>query len=143
MIGVEAQTDMAADPRDWMWAEACAVLERAEQINRQIFRLGVTGMQAAVWQPPIDMFETTDTLGIVAALPGVETQDIDVAVEQDTLVISGMRHLPRLPGGADIHRLEIPYGRFERQIRLPTGRFELRRPEIANGCLFITLARRR
>lgn len=126
-----------------MWAEACAVLERAERINRQIFRLGVAGMQAAVWQPPIDMFETADSLGIVAALPGLETQDIDVGVEQDMLVISGMRRLQTLPKGAAIQRLEIPYGRFERQIRLPAGRFELRQPEIANGCLFITLTRRR
>jgi HSP20 family molecular chaperone IbpA len=132
---------MVADPKDWMWAEACAVLERAEQMHRQFFRPGVAGMQAAAWQPPIDVFETADALWIVAALPGVETQDIDVAVEQDTLVISGMRHVPALARGAAIQRLEIPYGRFERQVRLPAGRFELGRPEIANGCLFITLAK--
>jgi HSP20 family molecular chaperone IbpA len=132
---------MAADPKDWMWAEACAVLERAEQMHRQFFRPGVAGMQAAAWQPPIDVFETADALWIVAALPGVETQDIDVAVEQDTLLISGMRHVPALARGAAIQRLEIPYGRFERQVRLPAGRFELGRPEIANGCLFITLAK--
>jgi len=139
---VEAQTDMTADPREWMWAEACAVLERVEQINRQIFRLRAAGMQAAVWQPPVDMFETAESLGIVVALPGVDTRDIEVAVEKDMLVISGMRHLQRLPSGAVIQRLEIPYGRFERQIRLPAGRFELRQPEIADGCLFITLTRR-
>ena len=80
---------------------------------------------------------------IVVALPGVETQDIDVAIEQDILVISGIRHLPALARGAAIQRLEIPYGRFERQVRLPSGRFELGHPELANGCLFITLAKRR
>ena len=134
---------MATDPKDWMWAEACAVLERVEQMHRQFFRPGVAGMQAAAWQPPIDVFETPDGLSIVAALPGVETQDIDVAIEQDILVISGIRHLPALARGAAIQRLEIPYGRFERQVRLPSGRFELGRPEIASGCLFITLAKRR
>jgi HSP20 family molecular chaperone IbpA len=134
---------MATDSKDWMWAEACAMLERVEQMHRQFFRLGLAGMQAAVWQPPIDVFETADGLGIVVALPGVGIQDIDVAIEQDTLAITGIRHLPALARDAVIHRLEIPYGRFERQVRLPPGRSELGHPEMAHGCLFITLAKSR
>ena len=134
---------MATDPKDWMWAEACAMLERVEQMHRQFFRPGLPGMQAAAWQPPIDVFETADGLRIVVALPGVEIQDIDIAIEQDVLVISGVRHLPSVARGAAIQRLEIPYGRFERQVRLPAGRFELGHPELAHGCLFITLAKRR
>src|SRR3954463_9090054 len=134
---------MAADPKDWMWAEACAMLERVEHMHRQFFRPGLAGMQAAAWQPPIDVFETTDGLRIVVALPGVEIQDIDIATEQDVLVISGVRHLSSVARGAAIQRLEIPYGRFERQVRLPAGRFELGHPELAHGCLFITLAKRR
>jgi HSP20 family molecular chaperone IbpA len=134
---------MATDPKDWMWAEACAMLERVEQMHRQFFRPGLPGMQAAAWQPPIDVFETADGLRIVVALPGVEIQDIDIAVEPNVLVISGVRHLPSVARGAAIQRLEIPYGRFERQVRLPAGRFELGHPELAHGCLFITLAKRR
>lgn len=134
---------MATDPKDWMWAEACAMLERVEQMHRQFFRPGLPGMQAAAWQPPIDVFETADGLRIVVALPGVEIQDIDIATEQDVLMISGVRHLPSVARGAAIQRLEIPYGRFERQVRLPAGRFELGHPELAHGCLFITLAKRR
>jgi HSP20 family molecular chaperone IbpA len=134
---------MATDPKDWMWAEACAMLERVEQMHRQFFRPGLPGMQAAAWQPPIDVFETADGLRIVVALPGVEIQDIDIAAEPNVLVISGVRHLPSVARGAAIQRLEIPYGRFERQVRLPAGRFELGHPELAHGCLFITLAKRR
>jgi HSP20 family molecular chaperone IbpA len=134
---------MATDPKDWMWAEACAMLERVEQMHRQFFRPGLPGMQAAAWQPPIDVFETADGLRIAVALPGVEIQDIDIATEQDVLMISGVRHLPSVARGAAIQRLEIPYGRFERQVRLPTGRFELGHPELAHGCLFITVAKRR
>ena len=134
---------MAGDPRRWMWAEACAMIERAEQMHRQFFRPGLPGMQAVAWQPPIDVFETADALRIVVALPGVEIRDVDLAVEQDVLVISGIRHLPAVTRGAAIQRLEIPYGRFQRQVRLPAGRFELGHPEFAHGCLFIALAKRR
>jgi HSP20 family molecular chaperone IbpA len=134
---------MASDPKDWMWAEACAMLERVEQMHRQFFRPGLPGIQAVAWQPPIDVFETADGLRIVVALPGVEIRDVDLAVHQDVLVISGIRHLPSVARGSAIQRLEIPYGRFERQVRLPAGRFELGHPELAHGCLFITLSKRR
>jgi HSP20 family protein len=138
---------MATDPKDWMWTEACLMLERVERMHRQFFRLGPAGMQVAAWQPPVDVFETSDglgsgRLGIVVALPGVESQDIDIAIEQDALVISGVRHLSALTPSSAIQRLEIPYGRFERQVRLPSGRFVLGQPELVNGCLFITLAER-
>jgi HSP20 family molecular chaperone IbpA len=131
---------MATDPKAWMWMEACAVLE---QMHSQFFRPGLAGTQAATWQPPIDVFETPDALRIVVALPGVETRDIDVTIEQDILVVAGIRHVPSLERSAAIQLLEIPYGRFERQVRLPSGRFELGHPEFANGCLFVTLAKRR
>jgi HSP20 family protein len=134
---------MAADPKDWMWAEACAVLERMEQMHHQFFRPGLSGLQAPAWQPPIDVFETEGGLQIVVALPGVESRDIDISVDHDLMVISGIGHLPAFGRGGAIQRLEIPYGRFERQVRLPPGRFELGPPELAHGCLFITLAKPR
>jgi HSP20 family molecular chaperone IbpA len=134
---------MTTDPKDWMWAEACAMLERVEQMHRQFFRPGLAGLQAVAWQPPIDVFEGADALGIVVALPGVEIHDVDLAIDQDVLVISGICHLPSVARGAAIQRLEIPYGRFERQVRLPAGRFELGNPQLEHGRLFITLAKRR
>jgi HSP20 family molecular chaperone IbpA len=133
---------MATDPKDWMWAEACAMLAQVERMHRQFFRPGLAGMQVATWEPPIDVFETAGGLRIVVAVPGVEVQDVEVEIEQDILFVAGIRHLPAVARGAAIQRLEIPYGRFERQIRLPSGRFEIGRPELANGCLFINLAKR-
>ena len=40
-----------------------------------------------------------------------------------------------------IHRLEIPYGRFERTIDLPAGRYDLVQREFADGCLLLELRR--
>ena len=118
------------------------MLERVEQMHRQIFRPDFATMQVAAWQPPIDVYETADSLGVLVALPGVETQDIDVSVRQGILLIAGTRHLPGIVRSAAIQRLEIPYGRFERKIRLPTGVFELGQPKFSNGCLLVTLAKR-
>ena len=46
------------DPRAFMWAEACALIERAERLQRQFFRPSQTGAHHAVGRPPVDIYET-------------------------------------------------------------------------------------
>jgi HSP20 family molecular chaperone IbpA len=41
-----------------------------------------------------------------------------------------------------IHRLEIPYGRFQRCIQLPSAKLDLSGSKLASGCLFVTLMKR-
>ena len=131
----------AADARRWMWAEACAMIERAEQLHRQFFEPNLA-VADACWEPPIDVFENEHELSIIAALPGVETQELEISVEASTLVVAGVRWLPAVARGTVIHRLEIPYGRFERHIRLPAGTWKLERSTLANGCLRLSLMKR-
>ncbi len=134
---------MTRDPKAWMWAEACDLLDRAERLQRQFFVLGSIdeprGRSRPAWQPPVDLLETTSELQILVALPGVEPEQVHVVIDNDSLVVVGYRELPARSRGAAIHRIEIPYGRFERRITLPAGRYELDRRELAHGCLFITL----
>ncbi len=130
---------MPRDMRDWMWAEALELLDRAERVNRNAYRPGPARPRSACWEPPVDLFETEGALWIQAALPGVPPDRLQVAVEGDTLVVSGERPLPVPPGAGTIHRLEMPYGRFERRITLPAGRYELGRRDLAHGCLTLTL----
>src|SRR5258705_10906518 len=125
----------AGDPRAWMWEEALAVIERAQHLHRRFFEPGFSPIQAAVWEPTIDIFETDRELWIVVALPGAEPDDLDVSIDADTLRVVGQRRLPATARAAVIHRLEIPYGRFERQIQLPSARLALGRSELVNGCL--------
>jgi HSP20 family protein len=131
----------AADPRRWMWAEACAMIERAEQLHRQFFQPGFAAVPRASWEPPADVFESERELLIVVALPGVESQDIEIASEPGGLLVAGVRRLPVAARGAEIQRLEIPHGRFERRIRLPSKGWELSRSALVNGCLMLNLAK--
>jgi HSP20 family protein len=130
-----------ADPRNWMWAEACAMIERAEQMHRQFFQPGSAAAPAASWEPPIDVFESEHDLLIVVALPGVDTQDIEISSEGAVLRVAGVRRLPAAVRGTDIVRLEIPQGRFEGRIRLPAARWELSRSSLVNGCLLLNLTK--
>jgi HSP20 family protein len=47
--------------------------------------------------------------------------------------------MPNRERGTVIHRLEIPYGRFERRIELPPGRYDAVRRELIDGCLTLAL----
>lgn len=73
------------------------------------------------------------------ALPGVNAEDLELLIEENTLIVVGRRKLPQEARGAAIHRLELPHGRFERHIALPARRWQLGQRKLANGCLVLTL----
>jgi len=125
----------------WMWAEAVDLLEQAERLQRQFFRLS-GGADRPGWEPPVDVYSNGDEILVEVALPGVPAERVTVMLSAEELVVRGERSLRRRPAGAAIHRLEIPYGRFERRIGLPPARWELAAQEFANGCLQLLLARR-
>jgi len=124
-----------------MWDEACAMLERATRTQRQFFQ--PTPSATPSWEPPVDIFETDRDVQIIAALPGVDPQDLAVELDDGEVVIKGVRRLPPLPRDTAVHRLEIPYGRFERRIRLAMAALRLTHSELAAGCLTLRLAKRR
>jgi HSP20 family protein len=126
------------DLSSWMWSEACRLLERADTVHRQFAGI-VSGRDAIVWEPPADVYETEWDLRIVVALPGVQAQAVELAVESGQLVVRGERDLPAIPGRAVIRRMELPHGRFERRIRLPVGRYEFAERGFRDGCLLLVL----
>jgi HSP20 family molecular chaperone IbpA len=85
---------MTGDPRRWMWAEACSMIERAEQLHRQFFQPGFAAAPGACWEPPVDIFETDRELWIVVALPGVAAGQVEIVIAGGVLVVTGERSLP-------------------------------------------------
>ena len=119
-----------------MWAEALEMLQSAERLQRQFFQIGPWN---APWEPPVDVYQAGDDLWIFLALPGVPPDHMETAIDGATLVVRGERPLPPTARGASIHRLEIPYGRFERRITLPAGHYQVLQQVVENGCLVIGL----
>jgi HSP20 family protein len=124
---------------NWMWADACALLDKAERLQRQFFQLGSSYGGRLVWEPPADIFQTEREISICVALPGVDPDQIEVRLAPGLIVIGGDRPIPDTMRNAAIHRLEIPYGRFERSIALPPGRYLIGRQRLENGCVEIIL----
>src|SRR6478736_8161518 len=93
-------------PRDWMWSEACAMLARAERLNRAFFRPTRSVQHVSAWEPPVDVLETEREVLILVALPGVDPDSIEAAIEGNDLLFAGVRMLPPELQTAVIHRLE-------------------------------------
>ena len=131
---------MARDvAHDWMWSEACEMLARAERLHREFFRPVRSATRAPAWEPPVDILETGREVLVLVALPGVDPERVEVAIEGDELVVAGTRVLPPELRTAMIHRLELPQGRFARRVRLPAGRYSDVRRSTVYGCLAVTL----
>jgi HSP20 family molecular chaperone IbpA len=124
-----------------MWADAVNMLEQADRMHRQFFRLSSGQTTGPTWEPPVDIFETSRELSVLVALPGVVPDKLKVVIDGSALVILGSRPMPA-PVAAQIRRIEIPYGRFERRVELPPGHFEIQESTLANGCLLLSLLKR-
>lgn len=123
--------DPKSDPAARMFAEACAMLKQAEQLQRQFFG---PSSGSACWEPPVDIFETEREVTVITAMPGVRPEAVRAEIEGTTLIVTGVRPIPAAGRGANIVRLEIPYGRFERRIAI-SSRLRLVARELENGCL--------
>lgn len=128
------------DPTDWMWAQACDLIDQAERMHRQFFRLAAAPRAEALWEPPADVFEDEEEVVVVVALPGVLAENVELSAEPGALIVRARRPLPLARGSRHaVRQLEIPYGSFERRIALPHPRLEAVSRELIHGCLILRL----
>ena len=74
-----------------------------------------------IWQPVADIYEDEAAVVMKMELPGIEQKDIDVRIEEQTLVIEGERRLEHEESRCNYHRVERFYGPFRRTFLLPAG----------------------
>jgi HSP20 family protein len=127
---------MPRNASDVMWAEAVSALARIDRLHRDFFRPDPKG-----WEPPVDVLETEGELVIMAALPGIHVDEVEIVVHDGSLAIVGIRRLPAFLQRARVLRMELPHGRFERRVAIPPGRYELSRRDLADGLLVVALRR--
>ena len=74
---------------------------------------------SGTWAPALDVYETPEKLVATVELPGVDPKEVEVSVEDSTLMISGSRDFTQETDEQNYHRVERRYGAFGRAIRLP------------------------
>ena len=78
-----------------------------------------TGVRGT-WTPAVDIFETeAHDLVLKAELPGMTREDIEVVVENSTLVLKGTKKFNSDVKDENYRRIERTYGTFHRSFTLP------------------------
>jgi HSP20 family protein len=84
------------------------------------------------WRPLADVYETSDAVVVTVDLAGANTEDIDVLLFEDAVVVEGQRRLPVDETGGMYHTAEIRQGPFRLDVALPAA-IEPEQAEAAYG----------
>lgn len=102
------------------------------------FERGGLTTGSAAW-PRVNMYDADSKVVLEAEVPGVSKDDIDIAVTQDVLAISGKR-TAEVPEGYSVHRRERGAVQFARSFTLRDKvNPEKVGAELKDGVLTITL----
>lgn len=106
---------------------------------------------AQAWNPSINLYEDDTGFHLVADLAGIDPEVVDLRVEQNRLILRGVRPAPRPPDCSDkqaaaalrLHHMEIEYGPFIRTVDLPEA-IDVKRIEAVyrNGFLWVKMPRK-
>ena len=75
--------------------------------------------EAGLQAPAIDIAETKESFEITAEIPGVEQNDIKLAIDGNRLVLSGEKKRESEEKDKNWHKVERSYGSFHRAVALP------------------------
>ncbi len=90
-----------------------------EVVSRSFGPGGAEAAEASAFRPPVDLYEHPERYVVSADLPGVAPEDVQVTVEDGTLVLRGERKPdPHVPRDAYL-RVERPHGAFAVTLTLP------------------------
>jgi HSP20 family protein len=105
------------------------MLDLLHQLNHRIGRIYNTEPQrtfewqvpeatTTAWLPLVDIFEEPDVIRLVAEVPGVRPEDVQISVEGSLLTIKGTKEQVTEEKAEKVHRYERTYGAFERTFTL-------------------------
>lgn len=94
----------------------------------------------ASWAPQVEVIERDNQLIVRADLPGMSKDDLQVDIDDNSLVIRGERKTEHEENEEGYYRSERSYGSFYRQIPLPGGvNTEDATAEFRNGVLEVLM----
>jgi HSP20 family protein len=80
--------------------------------------LGQGTLSPGAWFP-MDLTETQNEYVIVAEIPGVPKDNVDVSLEENVLTIHVNKPAPEVGEDDSVHTRERVFGEFRRSLRLP------------------------
>jgi HSP20 family protein len=130
MTDKESTSMLASEPKSRSFTDQ--LVEPLSRLRNEVDRLfedfpmrmpalqfGRIGANLAL--PAIEMSETDTSYRLSVEVPGIDAKDINLTVENNSLVISGEKKEEREEKKANYLYSERSYGSFERRVALPKG----------------------
>jgi len=128
--------------------EFSAMQDRMNRMNR-LFREPYSpespeeALTTTSFAPPVDIYEDEHNVTLKLEVPGINDNDIDVRIENNTLTVHGERKIEKEEKEENFRRVERQYGSFTRSFTLPSsGDPGQVRADYEKGVLRISLAKR-
>jgi HSP20 family protein len=88
-------------------------------IDETLSRIWKEEVTRGVWSPPVDILERGNEVVLKIDLPEVSQNEIDIRVEENTLIIQGERKFIKDTPDENYIQIERPYGTFRRTFSIP------------------------
>src|SRR5437660_4629353 len=100
-------------------------------------------LTTSTFAPPVDVYEDDHNITLKIEVPGIDEKDIDVRIENNTLVVHGERKFEKEEKEENFRRVERQYGSFTRSFTLPnTVDAERVQANYEKGILKVQLAKK-
>ncbi len=89
-------------------------------VDEQAFDPAASGM----WKPEeipqltVDVYRNEDNIFVVSTVAGVSPEDLDISIENKTLIVKGIRHRPFSEADATVLLEECFWGEFYRELTI-------------------------
>lgn len=120
------------------------VQEEMERVFRSLVapRPHVTHRHNQRWRPPVEAYETEESLMVTAEIAGIDDQHVSVVIENDVLSVRGERLDSRQGDRRSYRETGISYGPFGFDVFIPFAiDAERAEADYTNGFLRIRLPR--
>jgi HSP20 family protein len=81
--------------------------------------MGMPQLDRDLWMPGFEVRENGNALRIMADVPGVRREDLEITVSGNRLFVAGRREVEERGKDENIHTFERSYGSFTRSFMLP------------------------
>ena len=78
-------------------------------------------LNTTTFAPPVDIYEDEHNITLKIEVPGIDEKDIDVRIENNTLIVHGERKIEKEEKEENFRRVERQYGSFTRSFTLPNS----------------------
>lgn len=116
---IQEDETMPTQPPAWdAWRELMMLRQQMDRLFEDRWtqtRASAPAPSSALFLP-IDVYSDEDAVVVLASLPGLKAEDVDIVLQGDTVTIQGEAHPPS--GNVQWAVQERPYGKFSRSLTL-------------------------